>query len=107
MNENNQETHLAIKELAAEMRSFRQAMLISFALLCFAAGMVFLFPRSQGPLWVMLATAGIFLLWAGCSSIAKLTAEIREEARRQHAQPSSGPKNCLPESPVGAPRGSG
>lgn len=99
MNDHNQETHLAIRELAAEIRRFRRAMLVSFALLTFTAGFVLFAFRSPVSYWALFATAGIFLLWASISSFSKVIAEIREEARRQHSEASSDPKKGLPESP--------
>ena len=90
MSDEHQETQTAIRELAAEMRWFRQAVLASFAIFSFIGGLVLLcYPSYQVPLWAFFGATGLFLFGATYSRLARVASELREEVRRQHSQHSS------------------
>lgn len=89
VNKENQDTPAAIRELATEMRRFRQAILLGFAIFAFIGGLLLLcYPSYEVPLWAFFAATAVFLFLAAYSRIARVASGLREEAKRQHSSPS-------------------
>ena len=111
MNDENKDIQAGLREIAAEMRRIRLAVLMGFAVLCFIAGLLMLcYPHTHVPM-VACFVASVALLpreartWlAGCPGklavypgrfargLGRLVREAREEAQRQHSTGHGLPK---------------
>jgi hypothetical protein len=97
MNNENQDTQAALREIATEMRRFRQAVLIGLAVVCFIAGLLMLcYPNYLVPMVACFIAAASFIVWETSARLAtgvrRLSEEAREEVRRQHSPGRALPK---------------
>ena len=97
MNNENQDIQAALREIAAEMRRFRQIVLLGFAAVCFIAGLLMLcYPDYLVPMVACFVTTACFIFWETSarlgSGVKRLGEEAREEVRRQHSSGHALPK---------------
>ena len=111
MNNDNQDIPAALREIAAEMKRIRLAVLMGFAVLCFIAGLLMLcYPHTHVPIVAcFVAAAGLLprearaWLTGGLKQLAgfpgrfarglgRLVREAREEVHRQHSPAQGLPK---------------
>ena len=111
MNDENKDIQAGLREIAAEMRRIRQAVLMAFAVLCFIAGLLMLcYPHDLVPMVAcFVASAGLLpreaRAWlVGClkkfagfpgrfaRGLGRLIREARAEVHRQHSPGHGLPK---------------